>query len=79
MGDLFLTIYVCMYVPEPVTLRNVDNTKPNAMCFLPANCVLFAARTRRYEKYNIGTPISGQACGASRACRARAVTCGVEQ
>ena len=43
MGDLFLTIYVCtyvrtymvrMYVPENVTLRNVDR---NAAGFLPAN------------------------------------------
>ena len=41
MGDLFLTIYVCtyvhtwyvrMYVPENVTLRNVDR---NVAGFLP--------------------------------------------
>ena len=43
MGDLFLTIYVCTYirawyvrtyVPEYVTLRNVDR---NVVGFLPAN------------------------------------------
>ena len=39
MGDLFLTIYVCTYVvrtyvPEYVTLRNVDR---NVAGFLPAN------------------------------------------
>ena len=39
MGDLLLTIYVCTYVrgtyvPEDVTLRNVDS---NVAGFLPAN------------------------------------------
>ena len=42
MGDLLLTIYVCTYVrtlrtwyvPEDVTLRNVDR---NVAGFLPAN------------------------------------------
>ena len=43
MGDLLLTIYVCTYVrtyvrgtyvPEDVTLRNVDR---NVVGFLPAN------------------------------------------
>ena len=34
MGDLFLTTYVCTYVPEDVTLRNVDR---NVAGFLPAN------------------------------------------
>ena len=35
MGDIFLTIYVCTwYVPEYVTLRNVDR---NVVGFLAAN------------------------------------------
>ena len=34
MGDLLLTIIIRMYVPEDVTLRNVDR---NVAGFLPAN------------------------------------------
>ena len=41
---------------EYVTLRNVYR---NVAGFLPANGVLFAARARRFENYNLEKQISG--------------------
>ena len=65
MGDLFLTIYVCTYIRtyilEYVTLRNVNW---NVAGFLPLNYVLFAARARRCENYNLEKQISERVCGA---------------
>ena len=46
---------------EYVTLRNVDR---NVAGFLPANWVLFAARARRCENYNLEKQISERARGA---------------
>ena len=46
---------------EYVTLRNVDR---NVAGFLPANWVLFAARARQCENYNLEKQISGRARGA---------------
>ena len=59
-------MYVRTYVPEYVTLRNVDSGFPAGE--------LIAARARRCENYNLEKQISGRARGAPGPSTAGAAT-----